>query len=224
MYKIVGAGGAQLGYTEKPTYIRKAKNGSYVICGEADATGIAHNGTPYHLFGREVLDELDDVMVVRMDGGAVSSDVETLLGSIGGQAAEQMRRAIQLYAGTLSDEQAVEIATIYPTWEIGHAYAVNDIVSYGVNEANDPQLYRVVQAHTSQADWTPEATPALYDAFGLNEQGYPVWSQPTGAHDAYNVGDIVDYNGTLYISLIDGNVWSPDAYPAGWQVYEEAQS
>lgn len=224
MYKIIGADGGQLGYTEQPTYIRKSKNGCYVMCGEPDATGIAHNGTPYHLFGREVLDELDDVMVVRMDGGVVSSDVETLLGSIGGQAAEQMRRAIQLYAGTLSDEQAVEIATIYPMWEIGHAYAVNDIVSYGVNEVNDPQLYRVVQAHTSQADWTPEATPALYDAFGLNEQGYPVWSQPTGAHDAYNVGDIVDYNGTLYISLINGNVWSPDAYPAGWQVYEEAQS
>lgn len=221
MYKIVGADGAQLGYTEKPTYIRKSKNGCYVMCGEPDATGIAHNGTPYHLFGREALDELDDVMLTLTDGGAVSADVETLLGQIGGQAAEQMRRAIQLYAGTLSDEQAVEIATIYPTWEIGHAYAVNDIVSYGVNEVNDPQLYRVVQAHTSQADWTPNATPALYDAFGLNEQGYPVWSQPTGAHDAYNVGDIVDYNGTLYQSTIDGNVWAPDAYPQGWQVYEE---
>lgn len=157
--------------------------------------------------------------------GAVEA-VDTLTGNVGANqslAAEQLRRAMQMYAATLTDEQALEIATIYPTWEIGHAYAVNDIVSYGVNEVNDPQLYRVVQAHTSQADWTPNATPALYDAFGLNEQGYPVWSQPAGAHDAYNVGDIVDYNGTLYISLIDGNVWSPDAYPAGWQVYEEAQ-
>ena len=46
------------------------------------------------------------------------------------------------------------------------------------------------------------------------------WNQPTGAHDAYNTGDIVNYNGTLYKSLIDGNVWAPDAYPAGWEVYE----
>lgn len=43
----------------------------------------------------------------------------------------------------------------------------------------------------------------------------------TGAHDAYNTGDIVDYNGTLYQSTIDGNVWSPDAYPAGWTIYTE---
>ena len=34
-------------------------------------------------------------------------------------------------------------------------------------------------------------------------------------------GDIVDYNGTLYKSLIDGNVYSPDKYPAGWEIYEE---
>ena len=67
----------------------------------------------------------------------------------------------------------------------------------------------------------PEATPALYDAFGLDESGYPVWSQPSGAHDAYNTGDIVNYNGTLYKSLLDGNTWSPEAYPQGWEVYSE---
>ena len=59
-------------------------------------------------------------------------------------------------------------------------------------------------------------------AFGLDESGYPVWSQPSGAHDAYNTGDIVNYNGTLYKSLLAGNVWSPEAYPQGWEVYTEA--
>lgn len=48
---------------------------------------------------------------------------------------------------------------------------------------------------------------------------YPEWVQPTGAADAYNTGDIVTYNGTLYISTMDGNVWAPDAYPAGWSIY-----
>lgn len=52
---------------------------------------------------------------------------------------------------------------------------------------------------------------------GDEQQGYPVWTQPTGAHDAYNKGDIVNYNGTLYESLIDGNTYSPEAYPAGWK-------
>lgn len=137
------------------------------------------------------------------------------------QAAEQLRKALQMFAATLTEEQALEIATVYPVWETSRAYAVGDILSYGTNQVGDPQLYKVVQAHTSQADWTPEATPALYDAFGLDESGYPVFSQPTGAHDAYNKGDIVDYNGTLYKSLIDGNVWSPDAYPQGWEVVEQ---
>lgn len=138
------------------------------------------------------------------------------------QAAEQLRRALQMFAQTLTDEQAMEVATVYPVWETGKAYAQGDLFTFGVNDVGDPQLYRVAQAHTSQADWLPNSTPALYTPIGLTDAGYPVWSQPTGAQDAYNAGDIVDYNGTLYQSTIDGNVWSPDAYPAGWEIYTEA--
>ncbi len=133
------------------------------------------------------------------------------------QAAEQLRKAMQMYAQTLTDEQAMEITTVYPAYEVGRAYTADEMFTYGVNDVGDPQLYRVVQAHTSQEDWKPDITPALYTAIGLNPQGYPVWSQPTGAQDAYGIGDIVDYNGTLYRSTIDGNVWSPEAYPAGWE-------
>lgn len=135
------------------------------------------------------------------------------------QAAEQLRRAIQLFAASLDDDAAMEIATVYPPWAAGQAYTPDTILSYGANAVGDPQLYRVVQAHTSQADWMPDITPALYTPIGLTEDGYPIWSQPTGAHDAYNTGDVVEYNGTLYESLIDGNVWAPDAYPQGWAVY-----
>ena len=137
------------------------------------------------------------------------------------QAAEQFRRALQMFAASLDDEKAMEVATIYDPWAEGKAYAVGDFVTYEENSVGDPQLYKVVQDHTAQADWKPDATPALYVAIGLDDSGFPVWSQPTGAHDAYNNGDIVDYNGTLYQSLIDGNVYSPDAYPAGWAVYAE---
>ena len=134
------------------------------------------------------------------------------------QAAEQMRRALQMFAMTLTEEQALEIPSVFPAWEAGKAYAVGDIISYGTNEVGDPQLYKVVQAHISQENWLPgQGTDSLYDVIGLNETGYPVWSQPSGVHDAYNMGDIVDYNGTLYKSLIDGNTWSPDAYPQGWE-------
>lgn len=137
------------------------------------------------------------------------------------QAAEQFRKAMQFYAQTLTDEAAMQIATVYPKYEVGKAYAADEMLTYGTNNVGDPQLYRVVQAHTSQADWKPDATPSLYTPIGLNESGYPIWSRPAGAHDAYNTGDIVDYNGTLYKSLIDGNVYAPDEYAAGWEVVTE---
>ena len=134
------------------------------------------------------------------------------------QMAEQYLRALQMFANSLEDEKAMEVAYMYDPWEIGKSYTVGEFVTYGVNGVDDPQLYKVVQNHTSQADWTPNAVPALYVAIGLDENGYPVWSQPTGAHDAYNKGDIVDYNGKLYESLMDGNTYSPEVYPAGWKV------
>lgn len=137
------------------------------------------------------------------------------------QIAEQFRKALQMFAMSLDDEKAMEVATIYDPWVIGKSYSVGDFLTDGMNGVGDPQLYKVAQAHTSQADWTPEATPALYTPIGLDDSGYPVWAQPTGVHDAYNTGDVVNYNGTLCRSLIDGNVYSPEAYPAGWAVYSE---
>lgn len=136
------------------------------------------------------------------------------------QAAEQLRKALQMFAATLTDEQAMEIATVYPKYEIGKAYKKDEMFTCGANNVGDPQLYRVVQDHTSQADWIPSETPSLYTPIGLSNEGYPIWSQPTGAHDAYNKGDIVDYNGVLYESLIDGNTYSPEAYPSGWSKVE----
>lgn len=134
------------------------------------------------------------------------------------QAAEQLRKALQMFAQTLTNEQAMEIATVYPKYEVGKTYIVGEYITYGENNVGDPQLYKVVQAHTSQADWLPSETATLYEPIGLNESGYPVWSKPSGAHDAYNIGDIVDYNAKLYKSLIDGNVYSPEEYPNGWEV------
>lgn len=138
------------------------------------------------------------------------------------QAAEQFRRALQMFAASLTEEQALEIVSVYPAYAVDRAYSAGEFITYDVNAVGDPQLYKVVQAHTSQADWAPDATPTLYTPVGLDDSGYPVWAQPTGAHDAYNAGDIVNYNGVLYESLIDGNTWAPDIYSAGWRLVDEA--
>ena len=137
------------------------------------------------------------------------------------QAAEQLRRALQMFSVGLTDEQAMEVVAIYDPWVVGKTYTIGEFLTYGENTVGDPQLYKVVQTHTSQSDWTPDTAVSLYVAIGLDDSGYPVWSQPTGAHDTYNTGDIVNYNGVLYESLIDGNVYSPEEYPTAWKVYKE---
>lgn len=137
------------------------------------------------------------------------------------QCAEQLRKALQMFAQSLTDDEAMEVATVFPAWQNNTAYKLDEMVTFGENEVGDPQLYRCVQAHTSQADWTPDVTPALWSAIGLAPDMIPVWSQPTGSHDAYNTGDRVHYptkDDPVYESTIDGNIWSPEAYPQGWVI------
>ena len=125
------------------------------------------------------------------------------------ERARALRPYIEKASISLTDEDALQAVELFPQWVTGHAYVVDERLQYnGV-------LYRVVQAHTSQAGWTPDITPALFVVVSLDE--WPEFVQPTGAHDAYNKGDKVTFEGKHYISLIDGNVYSPTAYPAGWQ-------
>ena len=126
------------------------------------------------------------------------------------QAAQRVREAMDVAGARLDDAAALDAMAIYPAWEAGTAYAIGQRVRYG------DKLYKCAQAHTSQGDWMPNATPALWVRVSIEE--WPEWVQPTGAHDAYAKGDKVTYKGKRYMSLIDGNAYSPDAYPAGWEL------
>lgn len=122
--------------------------------------------------------------------------------------ANAYRRKIETAAGTMPDSAALSAVELFPAWEQNRAYTVSERVRHG-----GTLLYRCVQAHTSQAGWTPDAAPALWVRVSLDE--YPEWVQPTGAHDAYSKGDKVSYNGSRYVSSIDGNTYAPDVY--GWE-------
>lgn len=97
----------------------------------------------------------------------------------------------------------------YRAWATGVSYSVGDVIQYG------GLLYEVIQAHTSQAGWTPPAVPALFRAKTVDGT-IAAWVQPTGAHDAYTIHSQVIHNGQIWISLIDANVWEPGVY--GWSV------
>ena len=126
------------------------------------------------------------------------------------EAAQKLRAAMDIAGAKLDDATALDAMALYPLWKTDVAYAIGQRVRYG------DKLYNCVQAHTSQGDWMPSATPALWVRVSIEE--WPEFVQPTGAHDAYAKGDKVTYKGKRYISLIDGNTYSPDAYPAGWEM------
>ena len=221
MYQIIKENEV-LAIVGTPTWVRMQDNGCFGLSTQSQAHGVAVNGTVYHVTGYPTIEGAEDVSVIEVDDGVYANSLTALLFDPSEvKNAEQFRKAVQLFAKSLDEDNAQVVASIYDAYEVGHAYAVGDYFTYGTNNVGDPQLYKVVQAHTSQADWKPDTLPALYTPIGLTETGYAVWSQPTGSHDAYNTGDIVSYNGTLYKSLIDGNVWSPDAYPTGWEIYTE---
>ena len=107
---------------------------------------------------------------------------------------------------TFTDENAVKVIDLYPVWMVGISVAKDARYQY------NGKLYRVVQAHTTQSDWQPDVTPALWVKVSLDE--WPEWVQPTGAHDAYAKGDKVTHNSKKWISDVDANVWEPGVY--GW--------
>ena len=136
------------------------------------------------------------------------------------QMIDEMYKNLQKLTALLMDNDAniQKVSTLFNKYQVGIYYQIGDIFTYGDNNA----CYKVLQSHKSQADWQPDKTPALYKLIGSNDDGYLEWKQPLGAHDAYGIGDIVEYNGKLYKSLINGNVWSPDVYAAGWEEYTES--
>ena len=126
--------------------------------------------------------------------------------------AEKLREMILKAVKSLQDEDALECVELFPAWKTGVDYDSNVRVRY------DEKLYRCEQAHKSQSDWTPDVTPNLWTE--VAEPGeIPVWRQPTGAQDAYRIGDKVHYpdaDGPVYVCTLDYNIYAPGV--AGWEV------
>ena len=125
----------------------------------------------------------------------------------------KIREMIEKAAVSLTDEDALDAPCLFPLWKADTAYALDVRVQY------EDKLYKCVQAHTSQADWTPDNTPALWTEVAKPGE-IPVWRQPTGAQDAYMTGDKVHFptaDDPVYESLMDYNVYSPETYPDGWE-------
>lgn len=125
--------------------------------------------------------------------------------------AMRYRHMIEKAAASLTDEDALDAPMLFPRWHDSAHYEAGERVYY------DEVLYKVLQAHDAQATWTPDVSPSLFAVVLIPDPDViPDWVQPDSTNP-YMRGDKVRYNGTVYESLIDNNIWSPEAYPAGWR-------
>ena len=132
---------------------------------------------------------------------------------------EQLKEMLVMSRPAVTDEFSLQTIDMFPRWEdnIGKTIT-NDDISKGYDRYQyNGKLYKCIQPHTTQADWTPDVTPALWVMVSLEE--WPDWIQPTGAHDAYAKGDKVTHNSKKWTSDVDANTWEPGVY--GWTEYVE---
>ena len=119
-------------------------------------------------------------------------------------ARAKMEQAMQY----VPDEAGAEYASFFPAWQVGKAYPAGDRFRWEGN------LYKVLQEHTSQGDWSPDKAVSLYVRIADPAEEWPEWVQPLGAHDAYPQGAKVSHQGKHWVSEIDANTYEPGVY--GW--------
>lgn len=125
------------------------------------------------------------------------------------EAARVIRAAMDAAAAALTDEQALKAAALYPAWSAEDTYDAGERVRFG------GALYKCVQAHAAQADWTPAAAPSLWAKVLTSDTGEPLpWEQPDSTNP-YMKGDKVTHGGKTWVSTLDNNVWEPGVY--GWE-------
>lgn len=124
------------------------------------------------------------------------------------EIARRLRPYIVKASESLSDTDALEAVELFDEWAVDTKYTVDKRVRY------EGILYRVLQEHTSQSDWTPDKAVSLFVRVDDPSIEFPEWRQPTGAHDAYTEGAKVSHNEKHWISTIPANTYEPGVY--GW--------
>lgn len=200
MNRIIRIDGTELCLVDEVRYIKRSPYGVFIEAGMTDAIGISVNGTVFNLLGHNDIAEAETVIVSR----ASTADELTAQRDVAAITFVSLAER-----GDIDEVTATEHAELFEAWVIDKDYAVGKIVT-----RPNGNLSKCVQAHRSQAGWEPENTPALWTKIGDPSEEYPAWSQPLGAHDAYEQGAKVSHNGKKWTSDVANNVWEPGVY--GW--------
>lgn len=206
MYKIISAGKI-VALCDAPRYVtRNPDTGALVEATAEDAIGVSVAGTLYNLNGGSGIPDAPEAVVSEVEGGEMVFIAMTQADAVNATAG--ITFVAMAEAGAIDDVTAGEHTDLFSPWAYPVKYTTGNIRSFG------GALYRCVQEHTSQADWTPDVSPSLWTAISDPTEEWLEWRQPIGAHDAYSAGDKVSHNGKHWISDLDANVWEPGQY--GW--------
>lgn len=207
MFKIYAIDDTLIGVTEKLNYIRLHENGSLVLCEETDAQGIAFNGDAYSFVGDYGLADKPVVRIEQLDTAVELQNTNNTTSIAFVTLAE---------VGSIDAVTAAEHADLFAEWAHPVVYKAGNIRRY------NGALYKCVQDHTSQADWTPDVAVSLWNSTSDPAEEWPAWSQPVGAYDAYAEGDKVTHKDIKWVSTTANNVWEPGIY--GWTEYTESEA
>lgn len=190
-----------IGNTDGKVHIRK----------EVDGEVVYEEEPPYV----PTRDELDEQEAVAAKNELQTLAVKAMMMSLADDDLVETKNTYQTKLRSISDGAALKMPEVFPHWN-GNSkeYVKDDKVLY-----NDV-LYKVLQNHTSQGGWTPTSAPSLFAKVLTSEGEILDWEQPSSTNP-YMKGDKVKFNGKIYESVIDNNVWSPEAYPQGWKEVEE---
>lgn len=192
-----------------------------IACNNAGNRHIEEQGGQYIIVGNPVPteEEVNQSKAITQKAELREMAVTAMMTTLSGGDITPARTAYTEKLNAIEDGVAMYMPEVFPTWSSASVeYTKGQRVLY------NNVLYKVLTNHTSQESWTPETAPSLFVKVIDSVAGeIPMWQQPS-AENAYMKGDKVKFEGRIYESLIDSNVWSPTAYPAGWKDITEESS
>ncbi len=219
MFKIL-KGGTQLGMTEALSYIKKAKNGCYVLCSEPEASGIVFSGTPYQLAGRPEMGDVETVTVEEADAGTelqLVNHTVTAAARLSGQMEVVARRYVQA-ATDIDDSSALSMPDLFKTWAEVLAAGTELTKDTIINDGG--VLYRVVQPVTPQEHQPPhgEGMLAIYRPIDTAHAGTQEDPVPFVYGMDTEQGKYYSFEGKTYLCNLTMTpcVWTPGT-PGLWQ-------
>lgn len=233
MYLIINRANLVVCITTAVKYVQRLPTGATIIAEEADAAAIyaadADAFYPLALSGEWTGDAYRAVEVESIPDEVVpgywyysgeffttpekTAELEAARALKDAPIAAAVAFVVLAEAGQIDDVTATENASQFSPWAYPVKYESGNI------RRHEGELYRCIQPHTSQEDWTPPAAVSLWVKVGDPSEEWPAWAQPIGAHDAYAAGAKAKHNEKKWISDVDGNVWEPGVY--GWTEQKE---